>query len=150
MKILLGSTMISLLLVSQTVFAADDAIKYRKNIMSSVGGHTKALVAILKEQVPHKDALKLHANGLAIATNSSLIENAFKENTHGKGSEKTTSTSKIWEEWSDYTDTIKRLEKATSEIQSLAAKGELVSFEQLKPALKECGYCHRKSGFREK
>jgi len=114
MKILLGSTMISLLLVSQTVFAADDAIKYRKNIMSSVGGHTKALVAILKEQVPHKDALKLHANGLAIA------------------------------------DTIKRLEKATSEIQSLAAKGELVSFEQLKPALKECGYCHRKSGFREK
>jgi len=112
--------------------------------------HTSALVAILKDEVPHKDALLAHATGLANASKASVVENAFKENTHGKGSEKTTSTAKVWEEWDDYVEAIGRLEKATLEIQALAEAGNLTEFDQLKPALKECGYCHRDAGFREK
>lgn len=150
MKIKIAMIAACLLFACQTVYAADDTIKYRKNVMSTVGGHTKALVAILKGEVPHKDALVVHATGLANASTASVVENAFKENTHGKGSEKTTSTAKIWEEWDDYADAIARLEKATMDIKALAEAGELTEFDQLKPALKECGYCHRDSGFREK
>jgi cytochrome c553 len=41
------------------------------------------------------------------------------------------------------------LEVAAVGIQKAAAAGELSEFDQLKPALQECGFCHRKSGFRE-
>jgi hypothetical protein len=51
---------------------ADAAIKYRKDVMSAVGGHTKALVAILKGEISQKDALALHADGLLAATRTGL------------------------------------------------------------------------------
>jgi cytochrome c556 len=46
---------------------ADDsnAVKYRKNTMTAVGGHMKAAVAIVKGEVPHKDDLAVHAASLA-------------------------------------------------------------------------------------
>ena len=128
----------------------DNAIKYRKNIMAAVGGHTKALVAILKGEVPHTDALKAHADGLVAATEPASVLAAFQQNTDGKGSEKTTSTAKIWEEWSRFEQAVNDLAAASKDIQTAAANGTLSNFDQLKPALKECGFCHRDSDFRTK
>jgi cytochrome c553 len=42
------------------------------------------------------------------------------------------------------------LAAAAVEIEKTAAAGGLAEFDQLKPALKECGFCHRDSGFRDK
>lgn len=129
---------------------ADNAIKYRKHVMSAVGGHTSALVAILKGDVPHTDAIKAHSDGLLSATDPAMVLAAFKQNTDGEGSEKTTATAKIWEDWSKYEQAVVDLNNAAKIIQAAAAGGTLNSFDQLKPALDQCGYCHRKSGFREK
>lgn len=152
MKLKMIITTVCLTLSCQVIYAvdADEEIKYRQNVMKSVGGHTTALVSILKGKVAHKDAILVHATGLANASTASVVAAAFKENTHGKGSEKTTTTAKVWEEWDKYTEAIARLEKATAEIKVLAEEGKLTDFDQLKPALKECGECHRDSGFREK
>lgn len=128
----------------------DNAIKYRKNVMGAVGSHTNALVAILKEEVPHKDALKIHSDGLVIATDPAVVLAAFKQNTHGEGSEQTTATAKIWEDWQRYEQAANELHEAAKEIQAAAANDTLTSFDQLKPALGQCGFCHRKSGFRDK
>ena len=129
---------------------ADDAIKYRKNVMASVGAHTKALVAIMKGEVDHKDGLLLHANGLAAAANTGLTVRAFQQNTDGQGSEATTTTAKAWEDWPRFEQALKDLEAASLEIQAQASAGTLTEFDQLKVALKECGFCHRESGFRSK
>jgi cytochrome c556 len=138
--------------VSTGTFAddADAAIKYRKNVMAAVGAHTKALVAILKGEVSNTDALALHAAGLANATNTALTVAAFKQNTDGQGVEKTTSTAKIWEDFPRFEKSLTDLAAAAVEIEKTAAAGGLAEFDQLKPALKECGFCHRDSGFRDK
>ena len=128
---------------------ADAAIKYRKNVMAAVGGHTKALVAILKGEISQKDALSLHADGLAAATKTGLTVEAFRQNTDGKGSEKTTATAKIWAEFAGFEESMRKLEAAAVDIQKAAAAGELTSFDQLKPALGQCGFCHRKSDYRD-
>lgn len=128
----------------------NNAIKYRKNIMSSVGGHTSAMVAILKEEVPHTEALKTHSAGLVAATTPSVVLAAFMQNTDGEGSEETTATEKIWEDWARYEEAVNDLHAAAKEIQAAADSGSLTSFDQLKPALMQCGFCHRESGFRDK
>lgn len=128
----------------------NNAIKYRKHVMSAVGGHTSAMVAILKEEVPHTDALKLHSAGLVAATTPSVVLAAFTQNTHGEGSEETTATAKIWEDWARYEEAVNDLHTAAKEIQAAADSDNLTSFDQLKPALMQCGFCHRESGFRDK
>ena len=42
-----------------------NAVKYRQNTMTAVGGHMKAAVAIVKGEVDHKGDLTVHAGSLA-------------------------------------------------------------------------------------
>lgn len=51
--------------VAGSAFASENDIKYRQSVMKAVGGHTTAIAAILKNEVPHKGDLKAHARGLA-------------------------------------------------------------------------------------
>jgi len=154
-KTLIAALSLSAVIGTLPVLAADEAepdnaIKYRKQMMKAVGGHTTAMVAVLKGDVPHQAALKSHADGLAAATNAEALIAAFKQNTDGNGSQKTTSTSKIWEDFARFEKAVQDLSAAAKEIQTAAAAGNLTSFDQLKPALDQCGFCHRKSGFRSK
>ena len=129
---------------------ADDAIKYRKNLMNSVKYSVDALIAVTKGEVDQKDRLPELAANFAAATRSKMTNGAFQQNTDGEGGEETTATGKVWEEWDDFAEAFTKLEAAADEIQKLADAGELNSFDQIKPALGQCGYCHRKAGFRTK
>ncbi len=128
----------------------NDLIQYRKNVMKAIGSNMKGMVAILKGKIDQKESLNELANGLSSASTSSLVIGAFEKNTHGKGSEKTTSTEKIWSDWESFKKVSKDMEMAALEIKVLAEKGELTEFSQLKPALKQCAQCHKKSGYRTK
>jgi cytochrome c556 len=130
--------------------APDDIIKYRKNVMKSIGAQTGALVAILKGEVEATDSLAAHAKAFSASANAVLITGAFKQNTDGQGSEKTTATAKIWSDWDNFAATAKKLEAAALEISNAAAEGKLTSFDQLKPALAQCGTCHKDAGYRTK
>jgi len=130
--------------------APDDAIKYRKNLMNSVKTSVNAMIAVTKGEVDQASQLSELAATFAAATNAKMTKGAFEQNTDGKGSEKTTATAKVWESWDDFAEAFDKLEKAANDIKVLADAGELNSFDQIKPALAQCGYCHRKAGFRVK
>ena len=130
--------------------APDDAIKYRKALMNTVKNTINALGATLKGEVDQADQIPELAAAVAAATNSKMTIAGFKQNTDGQGDEKTTATAKVWSEWDDFSEAFEKLGKAGQEIQTLADAGELTSFDQLKPALANCGYCHRKAGYRTK
>lgn len=134
-------------------FAADDAdaaIKYRQAVMKAVGGHIGVLVSTLKGEIANKDGLAAAAAGFAAAASTSLTTYAFTTNTAGQGTAETTATAKIWEDFARFEEALVAMEKASIEIAAAAEAGELTSFDQLKPALKQCGFCHRESGFRQK
>lgn len=128
----------------------DAAIKYRKAAMKAVGGHIGGLVAVMKGDIDNAAGLPAHADGLVAATNPAMLKRAFKQNTAGKGSEQTTSNAKIWGDFARFEKAIDDMNAAAIQIQTAAAAGSLTSFDQLKPVLKECGFCHRDSGFRDK
>lgn len=144
----------SLLLLSSTAMAdttADNAIKFRKNLMNSTKTSVDALIAAVKGEVDQKDNLEALAAVFAAATNPEITKSAFLQNTHDQqDKEKTTATEKIWSDWNDFAEAFDKLGAATQEISAQAAAGTLTSFDQLKPALGQCGYCHRKAGYRVK
>lgn len=130
--------------------AADDAIKYRKALMNSVKSSVDALIAVTKGEVEQADRLPQLAASFAASSQAAMTIGAFEQNTHGDGREKTTATEKVWEQWQDFSEAFSKLESAANEIQALADAGELTSFDQIKPALAQCGYCHREAGYRVK
>lgn len=128
----------------------DDAIKYRKNLMNSVKTSVNAMIAVTKGEVDQTDLLPELAATFAAATNAKMTKGAFQQNTDGKGGEETTATANVWESWDDFAEAFDKLGTAANDIKTLADAGELNSFDQIKPALAQCGYCHRKAGFRVK
>ncbi|WP_282609909.1 cytochrome c [Pelagibius sp. Alg239-R121] len=119
----------------------DAAIQYRKALMGTVGGNMKASALIIKGQVEHKDALAAHARGIAAA--ATLAPAAFKQDTHGKGSEKTTSNANIWKDWDKFSAGLKALETEATKLADLAASGDMeAAGKQLGAVGKTCKGCH--------
>jgi cytochrome c556 len=131
---------------------ADGAIKYRKSVMLAIKGNADALVQILTGGVEGKEgAVKDITAAMALAAKYSTTSGAFEKNTHGMDSkEKTTSTAKVWEEWQDFSDALKRMEVAANLVAEKGADGSLTMGDMKSELFKECGYCHRKAGFRTK
>jgi cytochrome c556 len=73
----------------------DEAIKYRKYVMGTVGDHTQAFFAILQGKVPHTGELAYHARALAEAAKRTKA--AFEQNTAGQGNEPTTTLDSAWD-----------------------------------------------------
>lgn len=119
----------------------DSAIQYRKALMSTVGGNMKASALIIKGQVEHKDALAAHARGIAAA--ATLAPAAFKQDTHGKGGEKTTANANIWKDWDKFSAGLKAMETEATKLADLAASGDMAAAGQQLGALgKTCKGCH--------
>lgn len=142
-----GITLASLLALATTSGVAiadsapDAAIQYRQAVMKAVGGNTKGLAMIVKGEVPFTDNLANHARGLANA--SQLAGSAFKQNTHGQGSEKTTAKENIWTEWSKFEAGLKKLQEASAKLAELAEAGDAKgAAEQLGAVGKTCKGCH--------
>lgn len=154
-SIVTGAALIASIAMGGAAFASDigapdAAIKYRKDTMAGVGGHLRAMVAVLKGEIDDGAGLVAHANALAAGTDPALLTAAFGQNTDGKGSVETTTTAKVWEDWDGFVEQINLLNAAAVEIAASANAGSLTEFDQLKPALATCGACHRKLGYRAK
>jgi cytochrome c556 len=124
---------------------ADASIKYRKNAMKTVGAQMGSIVAILKGEVENKDALATHAALMGAATKMSITGPAFKTKTDGEGSEKTTATGAIWNDWAKFEAGLAALEKAGA---AMADAGANASMDQVKALGATCKGCH--DDFREK
>jgi len=121
---------------------ADDAIKYRKWVMGTVGDHTQAFFAILQGKVPHQDALVYHAQGLADAAAHSKA--AFEQNTVGEGSEKTTSKASVWE-GPDFNAGLDSLATNSAALAAAMGAGDMAAVGAAADAVgKDCKSCHDK------
>ncbi|MEM9046397.1 MAG: cytochrome c [Pseudomonadota bacterium] len=149
MKSLFSATLLAAIAVTGTTTVqaaeADDAIKYRKKLMSIVGGSASTIGAILKGEAGRKEDLAGLAQILAAVSDPAMIDAAFEMNTDGQGSEKTTSTANIWSDWQGFTKISADFNKAAL---AAAAKGADVTFAEMKPVFATCKACH--SDFRKK
>ncbi|MEM8798904.1 MAG: cytochrome c [Pseudomonadota bacterium] len=122
---------------------ADEAIKYRKVIIGTMGRSAVALADIIKGKLEQGDNFAAIAEQMAHA--AELAPDAFKTNTVGKGKEKTTvEGDKIWANWSDFSERMETLQAATRKVADLAAAGDR---DAAKDALfgevfKTCKGCH--------
>lgn len=126
---------------------ADNAIKYREGVMHTIGANAGAIAAIMKGDLPHKDTLAEHARVLAIA--AGWANDAFHQNTHGMGKEKTTATEDVWKDWDKFAGIMDDMEEEAQKIAVAAEAGDMDAVGAgLKPLFKTCKSCH--DDFRKK
>lgn len=120
------------------------AIKYRRNIMRSIGGHTGAIAQIVKGETPHKSHLANHARALSNLLD--MVPDAFEQRTSGG---ETRAKSEIWTDAKGFKQAHSEAAmaaKAFAEAASSGNDGEIA--EKLKPVFEGCKGCHR--NYREK
>ena len=124
-----------------TVVLADgpeDQIKYRKNTMDSLGGHTGAAFALVGGKVEHPEHLLPHAQ--ALAAMGKLIKDLFPE---GSGEGKTDAKPEIWQNPDDFSKKIETAEQATAAFLTAVESGDQ---EKIGAAIKDVGQackgCH--------
>lgn len=126
---------------------ADDAITYRKEVMEALGAHTSGVALIAQGKINDPKALAAHADMLARSAGLALA--AFKDNTTGKGKEKTEAKPEIWAKWPEFEKDMKALEAQAQKLASAAASGGAKGALAELPALsKTCKTCHE--SFRKK
>lgn len=119
----------------------DNAIKYRKAVMKVVGANMNGVVMIAKGEVEHKDAIAAHARMLAEA--AKLSPAAFRQNTDGKGKEKTTSKAKVWNDWAEFEKGLRAMTEESGKLASLAEAGDMDALrDQIGKVGKTCKSCH--------
>lgn len=109
----------SLILSSQFSFADAEAdIKYRKAVMSVVGGHMGGIAAILRGGV-HGDELAFHAKGMANI--STIVPGVFPA---GSGEGKTKALAAIWEDEAGFKAAMTKFVNAAEAIGKAAETGD--------------------------
>ena len=132
---------VSLIGLAAAQTSPDNAIKYRKAVMSVVGGNMSALVMIAKGEVEHAEALAAHAQMLA--ESSELAPAAFRQNTDGAGREKTTALGKIWTDGDDFDKGMEAFIEEANKLASMAEAGDMDGLRnQIGAVGKTCKDCH--------
>lgn len=134
---------VAALLASQMAFAdADAEIAYRQGVMSSVGGHMKAIVTILKKGVHEKD-LAFHS--AAMADLATIVPEIFPA---GSGDGKTEALPDIWKKPDEFKKAVQEFVDAANGFDDAVSSGDN---EQVGPAIQALGHscknCH--DNFRE-
>lgn len=119
----------------------DEVIIYRKSLMSAVGAHTHSLGQISQGKLPYDQAFLTHAR--LLADTAALTVQAFKENTAGKGKEKTTMKPEAWAEWAKFEAGLKAMEARAQDIVKVASNGGAAAAgPALGELFKTCKGCH--------
>ena len=122
--------------------SADDAmINYRQSVMKALGGHTWALAALVKEEVPLAADAKGHV--AAISALAPIAANVFPANS-AKGSVETWSLPAIWEKPDAFKKQMAAMQDATDALAKAYAANPNPT--ALAPAfgtfVKSCKTCH--------
>lgn len=118
------------------VSASDGALKYRANTMEAIGGHMKAIVAIVRGDVPHTDHLPMHAG--ALAELAQVAPSLFAQ-----GSEGGDTLPAVWEEPEDFQAKLEAFREATANLKAAASAGEGVG-QAMRAVGQACKGCHDK------
>lgn len=123
---------------------ADQAlIDYRKAVMESIGGHTSALVAIVKGNVPYKEDAAVHAR--AIEPLAKMAGHVFPANSK---TGKTEALPAIWEQPEKFEKTLAAFQAAAADLAKFADGQPADLAPPVSALAKSCKACH--DDFRKK
>ena len=117
----------------------DEAIKYRKSVMQSVGGHTGVVAAIIQGKAGAPDALVPHARGLFLSATTAL--EAFRQDTAGQGREETTAKGDVWSDWAEFESKMHDFVNASERMVEMAETGN-AGGRELQALGGTCKACH--------
>ena len=120
---------------------SENVIKYRQNVMRSIGGHTGAIAAVVKGEVEFGSHVSAHAE--SIAATSQLIVDMFPEGTL-TGAD-TRAKPEIWQDWDDFRAKANDLQTAADALVGVVnGGGDASAIEAAFGDVgKACGGCHR-------
>lgn len=133
----IGSAALLLTAAAQAA-TPDDAIKYRKAVMSTMAGHVGAISMIFSGKVEHQEYLLAHAEALAAAGDQ--LGKLFPA---GSGTGKTDALPKIWEEADKFRDAAETGKRTTAALRDAIKGGDKAAIgKAMKPVFDSCKGCH--------
>ncbi len=116
-------------------------------MLKAIGGHTGAIVGVVKGEVSFVGHVAAHARG--INAMSKLLVGLFPAGTSQLESAKTRALPAIWDDFSKFEAAAKALEVASARMVEVAEGGDLAAIGgQLQNLGRACGGCHKP--FRQK
>ena len=115
--------------------AKDPVVAYRTEVMKSMGAQAAALGAIMQKKVAYDQNIGLHAESIAIAAREAL--KAFETKQLGG-----TAKPEVWDNWKDFSDRLKALDVAATEVAKLAKEGGAAAAQPKVMAMFTCKGCH--------
>jgi cytochrome c556 len=123
--------------------AVEGVIGYRSAVMEAIGGHTQALGAIIKKEVPFTDDAGLHARALA-----ALAPLAAKIFPAGSDRGETDALPAIWEKPDAFKKEVAAFEAAAADLGKVADAEPAAMAAAFSSLVKTCKSCH--DSFRKK
>jgi len=132
------------LAVTSTMAAADgDIHEYRESVMKAVGGHTSAIAAIVKNEVPFTDDFKAHV--AALNDLAPMTDHIFPEGSAGDHGD---ALPAIWERPEDFRKAVEAFKEAAADLSAVADQGPKAATPAFGALVKTCKGCH--DDFRKK
>ncbi len=127
--------------VASAADESENIIKYRQNVMRSIGGHMGAISGVVKREVTFSGHVGTHADSLA-ATSRTIVDLFPPGSTTGA---ETRAKAEIWQDWDDFRAKAGDLVAAADNLVRVAHSGGdaaalEAAFGQVGMA---CGGCHR-------
>jgi cytochrome c556 len=113
--------------------AAQGAIDYRQNVLKAVGGHMQATVEIVRQNVPHQEHARLHADAIAALA-------AVSDTLWPAGSEGGNTLPATWQRPEDFAQRLSDFQQASAAFAAAVDAGEGVgpALQSLGQACKNC------------
>jgi cytochrome c556 len=140
MRRIFTSAALALLLASAMAHGAtpEDAIKYRKAVMSTMAGHVGAISLIFSGKVELQEYLLSHAEALASAGDQ--VGKLFPA---GSDVGKTDALPLIWQEGDKFQKAAEANRTATAQLRDAIKSGDKAAIgKSLKPVFDSCKGCH--------
>ncbi len=119
----------------------ENVIKYRQSVLKAIGGHTGAIVAVVKGEVSYVGDVAAHAR--AIHEMSKLLPGLFPEGTSRDNYPETRALPEIWNDLATFDASAKDLQVQSAKLAEVAEGGDLAAIgAQLQNLGKACGSCH--------
>lgn len=150
-KIIFMTTFLLSTIISNSASAqnAEDIIKYRINIMKSLGNHISVIAANLKGKVSINEDILPHSQSMLLTLSSINIKKLFPINTKASDSSKTKALDSIWIDKDLFQKSMSQSIERTKDLVTAAESGNNQNIAKSLGALgKSCGACHDK--FRKK
>ncbi|MYA17573.1 MAG: cytochrome c [Gammaproteobacteria bacterium] len=104
-------------LVAIAVSASEGEVNYRQHTMSAIGGHMRAIVDIIRGDVPHTDHLETHAG--AMADLAEIAPTLFPESSKGGDA-----LDAVWEDAEDFKSKLDAFREATANFKTAVDSGD--------------------------